>query len=143
MVGGCDIAEPHIEQLTVSVSVSDARIRPGDVTDITVVAVNLTRTTLSFSSNECVLAIEVFDASGEEVYPGGWPCADILITHSLAPGESLSETFDFDGMGRLGWTASSDAFALEPGIYWVRGSVTARRLNPSPPVEIQIEPAAH
>jgi hypothetical protein len=137
----CDVTDPPVDQLLLTVSVSERAIHLGDTTEITVRATNPTNRDVEFSSNSCVLAPQVVDAERRDVYGGQGACNDILLVHRLAPGEYLEETFEFDGWGVKGWEEEFERYPLEPGTYWVRGGVTARRGNPSPWVPLQIEPA--
>lgn len=134
---GC-VVEPSVDQLVVTVTVSEPEIRAGDTTTITVRATNPTNGPVDFSTNSCVLVALILDETGEEVYPGGGPCLDILLTHSVPPGEFLEEVFDFDGRGRRGWRDQGERYLLPPGTYQVRGAVGSERRNLSRPVPLQV-----
>ena len=137
-VGSCGVTEPAIDRLHVAVALSEPEIQPGDTTRITVRATNLTDSDVEFSSNSCVLVLEIVDSTNQEVYPGSVPCLDILLIHRLAPGEHLEEVFSFDGWGRRSQQGGLERYPLAPGTYWVRGSVTSKRENPSEPVRLQV-----
>ena len=137
-VSACGVTEPTIDRLHVTVALSEPEIAPGDTTHITVRATNPTDSDLEFSSNSCVLVLQIVDSTDQEVYPGTVPCLDILIIHRLAPGEYLEERFTFDGWGRRVLEEAPELYPLAPGTYWVRGSVTSRRENPSEPVQLQV-----
>lgn len=134
---GCGVTEP-VDHLLVTTSLSQQEIRPGDTTEITVRAANPTSSDLEFSSNSCVLVVQIVDSTGQEVYPGMVPCLDVFLVHTVAPGQYLEEVFEFDGWGRKEGAEGLEDYPLPPGNYWVRGSVTSRRENPSEPVRLQV-----
>jgi len=121
---GCSPTAPDVDRLHVAVTVTPSTVRPGEDVTVRVLAGNLTPTHLEFSSSSCVLTMRIFDDDGDEVYPIGYPCFDIRLVHTLAPGEYLEETFDFDGHGRRGEDHDYERYPLPPGSYWIEGTAT-------------------
>ena len=121
--------------LDVSISVSPLEIAIGDTATVVIEAVNTTDRELRFSSNSCVLVMRVEDSTGNTVWGGG-PCLDILLVNAIAPGESVIQTFLFDGMGLL--ADGSGEYPLPLGVYRVQAGVTQEFANPSGSIELRI-----
>jgi hypothetical protein len=101
-------AEPRLhesrqEGISLTLSVSPARISPGDTARLTARLTNHTPlpVRLDFSSG-CQVLFYVESAEGKVVEPGGggWMCAAVLTHLQLAPGETKTQVYAWTGQAR-------------------------------------------
>jgi len=133
---------PDVDYVDVAVTLSRSEIVVGDTTEVRVVARNPTRRVLTFHTNACILGVRLRDVSGDVVFQDPVACNDILLTHALSPGESIEQTFHFDGTSTWGALPEgiSARIALPPGIYQLIGGISADILSASQPVDLRIRP---
>lgn len=98
-------AEPRFDEsrqegVSLTLSVSPARISPGDTARLTARLTNHTHlpVRLDFSSG-CQILFYVENAEGKVVEPGGggWMCAAVLTHLQLAPGETKTQVYHWTG----------------------------------------------
>jgi hypothetical protein len=137
-VGACSPAEP--QGLVVSAVAEDSVAAPGSPAVIRVTSTNTGDAEVSWGpgSSTCQLALLVHvDGTDLRALDNVRACTRDLRTHSLAPGESHTETLRWSGgVSAPDGVPPSDA-VLEPGTYEVRGF--APPTEASPPVLITLE----
>jgi hypothetical protein len=135
---------PDVEHVAVLVTLSRSEMMVGDTAEVRVVARNPTRRVLTFYTNACVLGVRLLDPSGQVVHQDPVACNDIGLRHELAPGESLEQTFRFDGTTTWGRAPEGIPvrFWVPPGTYDVIGGISTNFFSPSPPVELRILPSS-
>jgi hypothetical protein len=135
MVVACnDPVAPDIDFLEISVTVSEAKISRGEVTEVRATLTNPTGRLLSFGIGGCVLLFEMRDRNDNR-FVEPVVCEDRVFEHVLAPGDSIHRTVSFDGTG---WLGLSGAAAMPSGSYRVRAGMSFAFLNPSPFVALKI-----
>jgi hypothetical protein len=125
VIGGCSLAllsmscklgdSTDAGSINLYVDVSDSRITVGqDIVTFTVTARNVGFDPLTLTGpSDCLLYIEIFNASGSLVWTSNNSCAPGNVTVELAAGQDKVAAIDWDGRNTAG------AF-LGPGLYLVR-----------------------
>ena len=131
-VGCSEAIGPNLGGIEVALALSDEEMVVGDTVEIRVVATNTTANPVSFATNTCVLVVRVLDESNTPVVRLPGFCNDIRLEHTLGPGESLAQVFQFDG--------TFETFPLASGTYMVFAGISSDLLNPSDAVELRIQP---
>jgi hypothetical protein len=114
--------------------------RPGESTRIEVTVMNRGAwpATLHFR-NGCTILFQVLDEAGEVVAPGGFVCTLAEVRFDLAPGQSTTRVFTWEGDR---YDPMSGQFRpLPPGTYDVIGVLnTSVFHHPSEPVQVELIP---
>ena len=133
-----DPIPPALDQLDVTVTLSNVDIALGEETELRAVAANRTSRDITFVTNACVVVFEVLDAGGRR-FVEPIVCSDVEVQHTLRPGESLQHNVLFDGTGWL--TVGGDS-GPGPGDYTVRAGVSLALRSPSEPVAFHVRAVA-
>ena len=95
-------SESRQEGISLALSVSPARISPGDTVRLAARLTNHTASPVRLTFGGCQVLFFVENAKGEMVEPrgGGWGCLAVITTMDLAPGETKTQEHRWTGQTR-------------------------------------------
>jgi hypothetical protein len=111
LVPGCnDDAGPG--DLAISVVPGTSNIHAGETLGITVTVINIGSVKHTITGNTCPRPLEVFDSEGNEIEVRGELCSQSLLKVTLAPGESYTLQFSWDGKSSAGTDVATGSYML-------------------------------
>jgi hypothetical protein len=143
---GSDVLAPDVDQVQLSLTVSQSEMVVGDTVELRVVGTNPTPNTLRFTTHACAtFHFRILYGADLVVFRHPRVCDSIGAERVIEPGDSIVETVLFDG------TATSphpfrDAngevptLTLAPGRYRVVAAPEGAQGNESNTVELRIRP---
>jgi hypothetical protein len=136
---GSDVLAPDVDQVQLSLTVSQTEMVVGDTIELRAVGTNPTRNTLRFTTHDCAaFHTRILDFEGSVVFRHPTTCNSIGAERVIEPGDSLVETVRFDG------TVSNGPFhapsTLARGLYRVVATPEGAAGNESNTVELRIRP---
>lgn len=147
LVGCSDVTGPDIgsapaaisaaSPIALTTSLSSAVLAPGDSVTITVTLTNLADTTVTLASGECTSPFVVSTLSGRAIGPdvATEVCPAVLIVRTLAPNQSVSVPYTWDGT-----LNGTDRTRIRAGEYLVRGSTQFGPVRSNAAAELTILP---
>ena len=136
---GSDVLAPDVEQVHLTLTVSQPEIVVGDAVELRVVGTNPTRNTLRFTTHDCAaFHMRILDFEGSVVFRHPTTCNSIGAERVIEPGDSLVETVRFDGTISNG--PFQQPFTLARGLYRVVATPEGAAGNESNTVELRIRP---
>jgi len=136
---------PDVDQVDVSLSVSQPELVPRDTVAFRVVGTNSTQRTLSFQTHACAaFQFRLLASGGLPVFGHPRTCNDIGQLHVLAPGDSIVETILFDGTSSWGpfldENGQEATFILAPGVYVAVATLEGSANSPADSIRLRIRP---
>jgi hypothetical protein len=147
LVGCSDVTGPDIGSAPAPISaaspialttrLSSAILAPGDSVTITVTLTNLADTAVTMASGDCTSPFVVSTLSGRAVGPdvAAEVCPAVLIERTLAPSQSVSVPYTWDGT-----LNGVERTRIRAGEYLVRGSTQFGPVRSNAPAELTILP---
>jgi hypothetical protein len=143
---GSDVLAPDVEQVHLTLTLSQTEMVVGDTVEIRVVGTNPTRNTLRFTTGDCaVFHIRMRWGADLVVFRHPTVCNDIALERVIEPGDSIVETTLFDGTVAppgpfLDANGEEPTLTLAPGRYTVVATPPGAAGNESNTVELRIRP---
>jgi hypothetical protein len=136
---GSDVLAPDVEQVHLTLTVSQPEIAVGDTVELRVVGTNPTRNTLRFTTYACAaFHVRILDFEGSVVFRHPTTCDSIGAERVIEPGDSLVQTVRFDGTVSNG--PFQEPFTFARGLYRVVATPEGAAGNESNTVELRIRP---